>query len=141
MDQGITKEIPSITRNSSCHDYQGKFTMDDARQKREPIEYAQIITRAARSAEMSMYNQVYLIYNGLNIEFRRDIPIPNENTDLDEFLQELDRKKEIWWAIDYRNKGYIQGNLSYQRQEFTFSDKNHLFQNSNQKRLALIKLR
>lgn len=115
--------------------------MDDARQKREPIEYAQIITRAARSAEMSMYNQVYLIYNGLNIEFRRDIPIPNENTDLDEFLQELDRKKEIWWAIDYRNKGYIQGNLSYQRQEFTFSDKNHLFQNSNQKRLALIKLR
>lgn len=33
-----------------------RYTMEDARSRREPIEFAQVITRAARSAEMSVSN-------------------------------------------------------------------------------------
>lgn len=67
--------------------------MNDVRRKKEFIEYAKIITKVAKFIEMSMYNQLYFIYNDLNIEFRRNILIFNENIDHDEFLQELNRKK------------------------------------------------
>lgn len=91
-----------------------RYTMDDARRRREPIEYAQIITRAARSADMPAYNQIYLIYNGLDLEFRRDLPLPTESTDMDTFLSELETKKEIWWGIGARNKtGYGQQYSGY----------------------------
>ena len=92
-----------------------KFIIDDVRRRRKSVEYAQIIIRVAKSVEMSTYNQMYLIYNDLNIEFRRNISISNENINLNEFLQELNRKKEIWWAIDYRNRE----NLQHQRQEYS----------------------
>ena len=58
---------------------------------------------------------MYFIYNDLNIEFRKNIFIFNENINLNEFLQELNRKKEIWWTIDYRNKE----NLQHQKQEYS----------------------
>ena len=79
--------------------------MDDARRRREPVEYAQVITRAARSAEMSVYNQIFLIYNGLDLEFRRDLTLPTENTDMNAFLTEMENKKEIWWALGARHRG------------------------------------
>ena len=81
-----------------------KYTMEDVRRRRELVEYAQIITRAARSAEMSIYNQIYLIFNDLDVEFQRDLNILIETTELDAFLQELDLKKEIWWILGSRNR-------------------------------------
>ncbi len=51
-----------------------KYTMSDAYRRREPREYAQIILREARSAEMtSTYNQLFLIYNEIDLELRRDL--------------------------------------------------------------------
>jgi hypothetical protein len=44
--------------------------MNDARRRRESIEYAQVITRATKLANMSIYNQIYLMYNNFNLEFR-----------------------------------------------------------------------
>ena len=72
-----------------------RYIMNDARRRRELNEYAQIIIRAARSAEMSTYNQIYLIYNGLNLEFRRDLHISSDVIDMHSFLNELKNKKKI----------------------------------------------
>lgn len=96
------KESPSTALATITRE---RYTMDDARRHREPIEYAQIITRAARSAGMSVYNQIYLMYNGLDLEFRRDLDLPTEATDMNSFMNQMEAKREIWWALGARNRG------------------------------------
>jgi hypothetical protein len=47
-----------------------RYTLDDARRRRESREYADIIMRATKSAELnSESHQIMLIYNDLNLEF------------------------------------------------------------------------
>ena len=69
--------------------------MNDVRRRREFNKYAQIIIKAARSTEMFIYNQIYLIYNGLNLEFRRDLHTSFSATNMHSFLNEIENKKEI----------------------------------------------
>ena len=82
-----------------------RYTFEDARRHDDPIDYALTITRAAKSTQSSVYNQLYLIYNGLETEFRRDLTIPTENTTMDAFLQEMETKKEIWWDLARHSRG------------------------------------
>ena len=77
-----------------------RYTIADARNKREPREYAGIIMRAAKSAKLGGTGHIImLIYNGLDIEFQRDITMPTLATTLEVFLQELDDHKDIWWGL------------------------------------------
>lgn len=62
-----------------------------------------MLIRAAKSASMPVFSQIYLIYNGLELEFRRDLSKPSESTTMDAFLQELEDNKEIWWDIGARS--------------------------------------
>ena len=78
--------------------------MKDIRRRREFIEYAQIITRVTWSIEMSIYNQIFLIYNELDLEFRRDLNLSSESTNMNTFLTQIKNKKEIWWALNVRHR-------------------------------------
>ena len=69
--------------------------MNDVRRRRELNEYVQIIIRATRSIEMFNYNQIYLIYNDLNLEFRRDLHTFSDAIDMHSFLNEIEKKKKI----------------------------------------------
>ena len=115
VDEWITaltswfKESPGIAMKTIMKE---KYTMEVARRHKEPREYAQVILRAAKSASMTeVYNQLFFIYNGLDVEFQRDMTTPTPTTNLSGFLQELDSHKEIWWALGPRS-GY--GNSSKQ---------------------------
>ena len=82
-----------------------RYSLDDARRHREPREYAQVILRAAKSAMMtSVYNQLFLIYNGLDVEFQQHLTPPTPETTIDSFLGQLDMKREIWWALANRHR-------------------------------------
>jgi hypothetical protein len=72
-----------------------RYTMDDARRRREPREYASFIMRAARSAEPGEAHQIMLIYNSLDLEFQRDVSMPGLTMKMQDFLQSLDDKKDI----------------------------------------------
>ena len=50
-----------------------RYTMKNVRRKRESIKYVDIITRAIKTTNITMFAQIYLIYNELNLEFRRDL--------------------------------------------------------------------
>ena len=76
-----------------------RYTSQNARQRKESREYAQIIVRVARSIELSMYNQLHIIWNELNVEFQRDISMSRSNITLNAFLRELDDRKKIWWKL------------------------------------------
>ena len=81
-----------------------QYTMKDARRRRESREYAAKILRAAKSAELeSMANQIAIIYNELNVEFRRDLTKPVNVLSIDFFLREMNEVKDIWWQLTLRN--------------------------------------
>ena len=69
--------------------------MNDVCRRRESIEYAQIIIKAARFVNISIYNQIYLIYNSLDLKFRRDLSLSIETTDINFFLDKIEIKKKI----------------------------------------------
>ena len=55
-----------------------KYTMEDACECREPREYSARIIRAARDAAMAAELSVMsLIYNGVDLEFQRDLLLPS----------------------------------------------------------------
>ena len=80
-----------------------RFTYEDARRHTDPMNYALIITRAAKATQASTYSQLFHIYNDLETEFRRDLILPTEDTTMDAFLKEMETKKEIWWELAARN--------------------------------------
>ena len=64
-----------------------RYTLADARSKREPCEYAGVIIWAAKSAELgSAGHIVMMIYNGLELEFQRDLQMPALTIPLEQFL-------------------------------------------------------
>jgi hypothetical protein len=84
-----------------------RYTMNDARRRRESREYASVIMRAARFAELeSKSHQIMMIYNDLDLKFQRDILMSILITQIQNFLQHLDDKKNIWWDLASRNRDY-----------------------------------
>jgi hypothetical protein len=64
-----------------------------------------VILRAAKSAELiSKISQIFLIYNDIDVEFQRDIFMSKANTKLNNFLTELDDKKNVWWQLAERKR-------------------------------------
>lgn len=99
-----------------------RYTMEDARRHRELREYAQKIIRWAKTAEMpSVFNQLNVIYNGVDVRLRRDLARPINTMSLDDYLQVMDSFKDIWWDLaaekfdkptkgqGYPTKGYGRG--------------------------------
>ena len=102
------KERPNVAMATIVRE---RYTLADARSKREPREYAGVILWAAKSAELESAGRVVMmIYNGLKLEFQRDLQMPELTTPLEQFLQELDDHKDIWWGLAARfNNPYYTG--------------------------------
>lgn len=98
-----------------------RYTMEDARRKREPMEYAHVITRAAKAAEITTHAQIFLLYNGLELEFRRDLAKLTDSTTIEAFLQDMEDNKEIWWDLGARNsRGHAAASYSANRSGNSF---------------------
>lgn len=77
-----------------------RYTMADAQNGRTPRAYVQDIIRHAKAAEFSsVYNQLTMAWNNLELDFRAHIPEPKLNTTLSIFLESLDEKANIWQQI------------------------------------------
>lgn len=70
--------------------------MKNVKTRRKLIKYVQIIIKIVKSAKMSIYNQIYLIFNDLNVEFQKKLDTSTKTTDLNAFLQNLNLKKKIY---------------------------------------------
>ena len=127
-----------------------KYSMQDAARHREPREYAQTMLRAAQNADMGiMKDHMLLIWNGLDMEFQRDIPEPDGSTDYNRFLESLDKRKYQWWEHatrhvkqmpsqqrrqDHRDPrgGYNQFRQSQPSSQRQFQPQNNAYQNFQQ---------
>ena len=72
-----------------------RYTIKNARRKRESMKYIDIITRAIKTTNMTMFVQIYLIYNELNLEFRRNLNKSTKITIMKIFLQNVKNNKKI----------------------------------------------
>jgi hypothetical protein len=73
-----------------------KYIMKDVKRRRESREYAALILRAAKSAELiPKISQIFLIYNEIDVEFQRDISMLKAEIKLDSFLTELNDRKNV----------------------------------------------
>jgi hypothetical protein len=73
-----------------------KYTMNDVRRRRESREYADVILRAVKSADLiSKISQIFLIYNEIDVKFQRNLSMSKFDTKLNSFLTELDDKKNV----------------------------------------------
>jgi hypothetical protein len=96
------KESASVTMTSLIKE---KYTLKNARRRREFKEYAEVILRAAKSAELiSKINQIFLIYNEIDVEFQRDISMFKTNIKLNNFLMKLNDRKNVWWQLAERKR-------------------------------------
>ncbi len=70
--------------------------MKNARRRKESRKYAEMILRAAKSADLtSKINQIFLIYNDIDVKFQRDISMSKANIKLNNFLTDLNDRKNV----------------------------------------------
>ncbi len=104
--QALTNRFKTQATTATANLLKERYTMADAGKNREPREYAQKIIRWAKSAEMSSaFNQLNIVYNGIDPELRRDMRKPTKDTTIDDYLQLLNDCKDIWWSLAGRSSG------------------------------------
>lgn len=70
--------------------------MNNARRRRKSKEYAAKILRIVELIELEFItNQVAIIYNELNVEFKKDLIKLNNVLSIDFFLREMNETKQI----------------------------------------------
>ena len=104
-----------------------RYTMKDVRRRRKSKEYAAKILRIAKSAEFeSMSNQIIIIYNELNVEFKKDLTKSVNVLFIDFFFREMNEVKDIWWQLILRNS-----KIYDDRRRYSFKQRSDDFIRSN----------
>ena len=78
---------------------ESQYTMENARRKRETMEYGLNITRIAKITNIPVFNQIIFIYTGIELKFCRDLSKPSEDIIVDACFQESKNNNKIWWGI------------------------------------------
>ena len=80
-----------------------KYTVKDARNRREPSAYIQTIIRHARAANIEgVLNQLTFAHEGIAAELRVFIDPPSQTTSVSQFIRTLDLKKTAWYELHTR---------------------------------------
>ena len=66
-----------------------RYIMKNVRRKRKSIKYVNTITRAIKIINITIFFQIYLIYNKLNFEFYRDLSKSIKTIIMKIFLQNM----------------------------------------------------
>ena len=93
-----------------------RYIMTDASNRRESREYTQKILRLAKDTGMTIVkNQLDIIFNGIDLELRRDIKYSNKNMTINSYLTAMDDYKHTWWTYISRHRSSLaQGGLRQQ---------------------------
>ena len=83
-----------------------KYTMADARSRKDPRTFVQDVIRYAKAANLtSIHNQLSMAWNNLEWEFRLHITEPTPTTTIAQFLSELDAKADMWYEMARHRSG------------------------------------
>ena len=63
-----------------------RYIMNNVRRRRKFMKFVHVITRAAKTIEITVFVQIFLLYNVLNLKFRRDFTKSTKNIIVENFL-------------------------------------------------------
>ena len=98
--------------------------------------YANKIIEIAKEAQIyNTFPQLNMVYNNITVQLRQDLPAPYKEMILDTFLQELDKRKLIWFKL-YEQRStrriiFIY-NLNYSRDLMAKSSSRRIFNYNRQ---------
>ena len=87
MRANFFETIEKIRFHRYDHHKKNQYTMEDARRKRESMEYFLIMTRVGKTKNMPVSNQITFIYTGIELKFRRDLSKPSEKIIMEAYFQ------------------------------------------------------
>ena len=100
----LLKRFKKITNVSMNIILRERYTMNDVKRRRESRKYAAKIFRTAKLIELKfMTNQIAIIYNDLDVEFRKSLIKLFNVFLIDLFSREINNVKKIWWQLIFRN--------------------------------------
>ncbi|KAI9803321.1 MAG: hypothetical protein M1825_002112 [Sarcosagium campestre] len=96
----LTKKFKKSNATALAKLQAEKYTVADARRRKDPADYVHNVVRRARAAGFERESQqLTLAYNALEPELRALIDEPDDETNLEEFLKAIDRKKNAWFEV------------------------------------------
>ena len=114
-----------------------RYIMKDARKHKNFRVFAQKLFRHAKTANMmSMHNQMFMIWNNLNWQFRRDISEFTKSISMRHFLNQLDSYFDIWFEMTNDIKKIKEYRKSFVAKSYQSWDRND---NSNRNTLFIFK--
>ena len=72
-----------------------RYIINNVKRKREFIKYVYIITRTIKIINMTIIVQIFLIFNELNLKFRKNLTKIIDNITIKIFLQNMKNNKKI----------------------------------------------
>ena len=72
-----------------------KYIFENVRRCRNSIDYVFVFFKAVKIINVSIYNQLYFIYNDLKLEFRRDLTRSISDIIMNQFLKQIKNNKKI----------------------------------------------
>ena len=95
------KELPGVALS---HLTSEKYTLADARARREPADYVQAIIRHAKSANIdAVVNQLTFAHQGIAAELRVFIDPPSPTTTVASFILSLEMRKDAWFELNTKH--------------------------------------
>lgn len=96
-----------------------KYKFENAKNQKKVRKYALMILRVTKSTNFAVSDQIAMIWNDMNVEFQRNINRFNDSTMLDEFLNNLNKFKDIWWQLTRRKMSFfIFKNSNYRTDQY-----------------------
>ena len=130
----LTKRFKESTGVALNHLTAEKYSVADARNKREPAGYVQSVIRHAKAANIdNVENQLTFAHQGIAAELRAFVDAPSETTTVASFIQVLELKKDTWFEMSARpfhqrlqqtqqpqqqNRSFLQGLRQGQQQQY-----------------------
>ena len=79
---------------------QSRYTMANAKERKDPRQFVQEIVRYARAAQIdSIYNQLSMAWQNLDWQFRLHISVPTTSTTIQQFLNQLDEQADTLFEM------------------------------------------
>ena len=97
-----------------------KYSMKNVVNNRISKNYAQTMIRFEKFVEFSTFNQLFQIWNELNIDFQKQIEKFIKKIKISDFLHQLNNKKKIWHKMKTKTK-----NSKFARNQIANDKKNN----------------
>jgi len=113
------------------------YTLTNLRNDHSITAYVQTIVRNRKNAGLPTSNQLSLAWNKLDAELQRDVSWPKYDMTIASFIEQLEKRKDMWKWLFSRQPSYRYGQQPYSEQPYcqfdTFTNQSYRqFTSANQ---------